>query len=139
VDEADPDQVTEHLLERAAWSASRSSGPGGQRRDKVSTRAELVLDATSLTDLPPVIAARLLTGLRLDQGQLRLTIQDDRSLARNREIAAEKLRDMVDAALQPPPPPRRPTRPTAAAQRERAAGKVRRGQVKRLRRPPSPE
>jgi hypothetical protein len=41
----DPDDITAHLLPRARWSASRSSGPGGQHRDKASTRAELVLDA----------------------------------------------------------------------------------------------
>ncbi len=53
----DPDEITSHLLRRAQWSASRSSGPGGQHRDKASTRAELSLGLDSLEawtlTLPP--------------------------------------------------------------------------------------
>src|SRR5947209_3250293 len=40
----DPDEITAYLLRRPQWSASRSSGPGGQHRDKASTRAELSLE-----------------------------------------------------------------------------------------------
>ena len=49
-------EVVEHLRERARWTASRSSGPGGQRRDKVETRAELTVDAESLEGLDPTVA-----------------------------------------------------------------------------------
>jgi protein subunit release factor B len=52
-----PEELTSHLLQRARWSATRSSGPGGQRRDKVETRAELTLDAESLEGLDPALAA----------------------------------------------------------------------------------
>ena len=47
----DLDAITAHLLRHARWSASRSSGPGGQHRDKASTRAELTLGADSLDGL----------------------------------------------------------------------------------------
>jgi ribosome-associated protein len=131
-----PDEITSHLLRRAQWSASRSSGPGGQHRDKASTRAELVLEADSLEGLDPDIAARLARALGLEAGQFRLVIQDQRSLTRNQEIAVERLRDRVAEALAPPPPPRRPTRPTRAARRQRLDEKTRRGSVKRQRRSP---
>src|SRR5919205_2588949 len=107
----DPDEITSHLLRRARWDASRSSGPGGQHRDKASTRAELTLEAKSLDGLAPEVAARLGQGLGLDQRPLRIAIQDERSLARNQELATQRLAELVAQALAPPPPPRRPTRP----------------------------
>jgi ribosome-associated protein len=135
----DPDEITAHLLRRAQWSASRSSGPGGQHRDKASTRAELTLDTDSLEGLDPDVAARLARALGLEAGPLRLAVQDARSLARNQESAAERLRARVAEALLPPPPPRRPARPSRAARRERLDAKTRRGAVKRLRRSPPDE
>ena len=121
----DSDEITSQLLRRAQWSASRSSGPGGQHRDKASTRAELTISADSLEGLDADVAARLARALGLDTGPLRIAIQDERSLARNPEIAAEQLRDRVAQALAPPPPRRR-TRPSRAARRERLEAKARR-------------
>jgi ribosome-associated protein len=135
----DPDEITSHLLRRARWSANRSSGPGGQHRDKAFTRAELTLSADSLEGLEPDVAARLARALGLDTGPVRIAIQDERSLARNQEIAAQRLQERIAEALRPPPPPRRPTRPSRAARRERLEAKARRGAVKDLRRPPSDE
>jgi ribosome-associated protein len=135
----DADEVTEHLLRRAQWSSSRSSGPGGQHRDKASTRAELVVTSESLDGLEPEIAERLGRGLGLDVSPLRISIQDERSLTRNQEIAAERLRELVVEALAPEPPPRRPTRPGRGARRARLEAKIRRGSIKRLRRSPERE
>lgn len=135
----DPDEITNFLLRHAHWTASRSSGPGGQHRDKASTRAELVLDAESLEGLDPDVSGRLMRALGLDEGPLRISIQDERSLGRNQEIAAERLRQRVAEALATPPPPRRPTRPGRGARRQRLEAKVRRGRVKRLRRSPADE
>src|SRR5689334_11085094 len=135
----DPDEITAHLLRRAQWSASRSSGPGGQHRDKASTRAELVLTPESLEGLDRDVAERLGRGLSLDVGPLRIAIQDERSLARNQGIAEERLRERVVEALAPEPPPRRPTRPGRGARRARLEAKLRRGSIKRMRRPPENE
>ena len=134
----DSEEITSELLRRAQWSASRSSGPGGQHRDKASTRAELTLSADSLEGLDADLAARVARALGLHTGPLRIAIQDERSLARNQEIAAEQLRDRVAEALAPPPPRRR-TRPSRAARRERLEAKARRGAVKQLRRSPVDE
>ena len=128
-----PEDVTQHLLERAAWTASRSSGPGGQRRDKVSTRAEMELTANALEGLPAEVADHLLVTLRLDQGPLRLANQDQRLLSQNQARVAARLLEIVEIALEPPPPPRRPTRPSRSARQARVDTKTQRGVVKRLR------
>jgi ribosome-associated protein len=133
----DTGEVVEHLLSAAQWTASRSSGPGGQHRDKASTRAELTLSGDSLIGLEPDVAARLAEALGLDQRPLRITVQDERSLSRNQEIAAERLSELVARALAPPPPPRRPTRPSRSKRQARLTDKTRRGGVKRLRQPPA--
>lgn len=125
--------MTRQLLERARWTASRSSGPGGQRRDKVETRAELTVTPESLEGLEPAVAAKLAGRWGLAERPLRVTSQEERSLARNQELAAARLGELVAEALAPPPPPRRPTRPSRAQREARLTGKNLRGSVKRLR------
>jgi ribosome-associated protein len=132
----DVDAVVEHLLKAAQWTASRSSGPGGQHRDKASTRAELTLGSDSLVGLEPAVAARLAHALGLDERPMRISVQDERSLSQNQAIASERLAALVAEALAPPPPSRRPTRPTRARREARLASKARRAADKRLRRPP---
>lgn len=132
----DVGEVVEQLLKNALWTASRSSGPGGQHRDKASTRAELTLDLDSLAGFESTLAARLAAAMGLEERPLRITVQDERSLSRNQGIAVERLTDLVAAALAPPPPARRPTRPSRRRRAARLDSKTRRGDVKRLRRPP---
>jgi len=133
----DVDDVVEHLLKNGLWTASRSSGAGGQHRDKASTRAELTVGQETLAGLEPSVAARLAEAFGLEDKPLRITVQDERSLSRNQDIAADRLAERVARALAPPAPPRRPTRPSRARREARLASKVRRGDVKRLRRPPT--
>ncbi|MCA1645428.1 MAG: aminoacyl-tRNA hydrolase [Chloroflexi bacterium] len=133
----DVDEVVEHLLKNAQWTASRSSGPGGQHRDKASTRAELTLELDSLAGLESSVAARLAGALGLAERPLRISVQDERSLSRNQEIAVERLSDRVTQALAPAAPSRRPTRPSRRRREARLASKTRRGDVKRLRQPPT--
>jgi ribosome-associated protein len=130
-------EVVDYLLKAALWTASRSSGPGGQHRDKASTRAELTLGSDSLVGLEPHIAARLSAALGLEERPLRITVQDERSLSRNQDIAVARLSELVERALAPPPPVRRPTRPSRASREARLASKIQRGSAKRLRRPPT--
>ncbi|MBI2756631.1 MAG: aminoacyl-tRNA hydrolase [Chloroflexi bacterium] len=129
----DAAEVTQHLLGRARWTASRSSGPGGQRRDKVETRAELTVDRACLDGLATDIAERLTEYWQLAVRPIRLTCQDERSLARNQSLLAERLEASVVEALAPPPDVRRPTRPSRAKRARRLDDKGRRGDVKRLR------
>jgi ribosome-associated protein len=133
----DPRAVADHLLQRARWSATRSSGPGGQRRDKVETRAELTVELESLDGLEPALATRLAERLGLHERPLRITSQEERSLARNQQRAADRLIELVAEALAPPPPPRRPTRPSRGQREARLSEKSARGTLKRLRQRPA--
>jgi ribosome-associated protein len=111
---------------------SRSSGPGGQHANVTASRVEAVFD---------VAASR-----SLDDGQkrkvsarcgpvVRASAQDTRSQARNRELALERLRSRLAAALRVQRP-RRATKPTQAARRRRLESKRRRSETKQLRRRP---
>lgn len=134
--EARVEEVADHLLQAATWTSSRSSGPGGQRRDKVATRAELTIPPGALDGLDDFTTSRLSRHLGLADGDLRITSQEDRMLARNREIAVERLKELLMTALAAPPPRRRPTRPSRAKVEQRVAGKRQRSVVKRLRQAP---
>ncbi len=89
------DKILEQLLKSADWSASRSSGAGGQHRDKASTRAELTLTLDSLAGLPSELVDQLAVALHLGDRPLRIVVQDERSLSRNQEIATERLRERL--------------------------------------------
>ncbi len=116
-------RVVDHLLAVARWTYSRSSGPGGQRRDHVETRAELTITAGDLEGLPPHAAERLHSAFGLDRRPLRLRCGTERSRETNRAIVEGRLRARVEAALSPPAPPRRATRPSRAARERRLAAK----------------
>jgi ribosome-associated protein len=112
---------------------SRSSGPGGQHAQKSSTRVEAVFDVEASSALSDVQKRRVVGRVGL---VLRAVAQDERSQARNRELAVERLVEKLRAALFVPRH-RKPTRPTAASRERRLAGKKRRSTTKRLRRPPT--
>jgi ribosome-associated protein len=119
------------------WRFSRSSGPGGQSVNTADSRVELSLDVSRTTALGPVRRARALERLsdRLVDGILTVTASEHRQQLRNREAALERMAEILKAAIAPPPPKRRPTRPTKGSVERRLAGKRRRAQTKRLRRP----
>lgn len=132
-----PERVAALLAERAAWTYSRSSGAGGQRRDHAETRAELTVRRADLEGLPERVAGRLTRALGLDRRPLRMTSQAERSRERNREVVIARLERRVAEALAPPSPARRPTRPTRGAKERRLADKARRARIKSGRRPPA--
>lgn len=132
-----PERVAALLAERAAWTYSRSSGAGGQRRDHTETRAELTVRRADLDGLPERVAERLARALRLDDRPLRMTSQAERSRERNRDVVIARLERRVAEALAPPSPTRRPTRPTRGAKERRLADKARRSQIKSGRRAPA--
>jgi hypothetical protein len=117
------------------FRVSRSSGPGGQHANTSETRVEAVFDVEASPSLTDRQKSRVLA----KAGPLiRAVAQDERSQARNRELAVErlvaKLADALHVERQ-----RRPTRPTAASRERRLDSKRRRSKVKRNRATPSDE
>jgi len=116
------------------WGFSRSSGPGGQNVNKVSSRAELRIDTLAL-GLAEHELRRLTTlaGRRLlATGELQLFSQQHRSQSDNKRVCIETLTELLQGALTAPKP-RRATKPTGGSRRRRLDAKKRRGDVKRTR------
>jgi ribosome-associated protein len=111
---------------------SRSSGPGGQHAQKTETRVEATFDVEASSGLTDAQKARV---VHRAGPILRTVAQDERSQARNRELAVERLVASLREALKVQRR-RRPTKPTAAARERRLEAKRRRGETKELRRPP---
>ena len=112
---------------------SRSSGPGGQHAQTSETRVEAVFDVEASATLTPAQKTRVLERVG---PVVRAVAQDERSQARNRELALERLAAQLREALKVRRP-RRATRPTAASRERRLDEKKRRGTTKRLRQPPA--
>jgi ribosome-associated protein len=114
---------------------SRASGAGGQHVNKTSSRVEIFWNVQASRALSDDQRARLLERLasRLTtEGSIRVVASDMRSQSRNRDLAEERLADMVRRALVIPKK-RRPTRPTKASKEARLEGKKRQSHKKRER------
>ena len=117
------------------WRFSASGGPGGQHANTANTRVELVFDVAGSAVLGPRQRARLLERLG---PSVRVVVVDERSQLRNRQIALERLAELLTDALRVDPS-RRPTVPTRASRERRLRAKQLRSARKVDRRTPPPE
>jgi ribosome-associated protein len=124
----DEREIEEHFV--------RSSGPGGQNVNKLSTAVQLRFDVRHSPSLPGDVRERLvrLAGSRMtNDGVLVIIAQRHRTQPRNREDALDRLIELIrQAAVRPVK--RRPTKPTKASRERRIEGKKRRANTKHLRR-----
>jgi len=112
---------------------SRSSGAGGQHVNKTSSRVEIFWNVVSSKAVSDEERARLLDKLEsrlTTEGSIRVVASDMRSQSRNRELAEERLAELVRRALVIPRK-RRPTKPTRASKEARLEEKKRQARKKR--------
>ena len=122
-------RTVELPLSEVEFRTSRSSGPGGQHAQKTETRVEAIFDVERSGALSDVQKRRVVARAG---PVLRAIAQDERSQARNRELALERLVGQLREALRVPRK-RRPTKPSQAAVERRLDEKRRRSRIKRLR------
>ena len=119
-----------------SWTATRSSGPGGQNVNKVSSRVELRFDLEGTNVLSELVKARLRVlarGLLDAEGRILVKSDKTRDQHRNLEDAREKLRQLVAQALIVPKR-RRATKPSRAAKARRLSDKRQQANKKEERR-----
>jgi ribosome-associated protein len=112
------------------WRFSRSSGPGGQNVNNTDTRVQLYFDLAGSDAFPDELKQRMLTRVG---DQVVVVASEHRSQLRNRRAAEDRLVELLEEAMRPPPPPRVPTKPSKASQKRRIERKKRHGETKRLR------
>ncbi len=120
------DEIPEAEIE---LRASRSSGPGGQHANVTASRVEAVFDVAASNTLTDEQKRRVMARCG---PQVKAVAQDTRSQARNRDLATERVRKRIAAALKPRKR-RKQTRPTRASRERRLEGKRRQSQRKRQR------
>jgi ribosome-associated protein len=126
--------ITSHVSipdEEVELTAVRAQGSGGQHVNKVSSAIHLRFNVRS-SSLPPLYKERLLT-LRdhrvTGDGVVIIKAQDSRSQERNRILALERLRELIQT-VSVPPTLRRPTKPTKGSTQRRLQTKTKRGRLK---------
>lgn len=122
-------RTVELPVSEVTFRTSRSSGPGGQHAQKTETRVEAVFEVERSQALTDTQKRRVVNRAG---SVLRAIAQDERSQARNRELALERLVTQLREALRVPRK-RRQTKPSKAAVERRLEEKRRRSRVKRLR------
>ncbi len=121
--------------EELSFTASRSSGPGGQHVNKASTRVTLLFDVAHSPSLTPDQAARISRRLanRIGRdGVLRVSAQQHRTQTANRHAALERFVSLLEEALAEQAP-RLDTRVPRRQRERRLAEKRHRARLKRTR------
>ncbi len=122
-------------LDEVEWRATTSGGPGGQHANRTNSRVEVRFDVLASSSLGPRQRARLLERIG---PVVRASAGEDRSQARNRQVALDRLVSRLAEGLKTERV-RRPTAPTKGSKERRLAEKRSRGETKRARGRPGPD
>jgi ribosome-associated protein len=117
------------------FTASRSSGPGGQHVNKVSTKIELrfnVVQTLLLSEEEKRLVLTRLAGRINKEGDLIIVVQTERSQTDNKEKAVERFYTLIQKALKVQKP-RKKTKPTASSLAKRKKSKQVQAKLKGLR------
>ena len=117
-------------------SFARSSGPGGQNVNKVSSKAVLHWDVLNSPSLPPDVRARVVETYPTritNAGEVVIHSDEFRDQPKNIQSCYNKLKAMITAVLRPPKK-RRATKPTKGSKVRRLNEKKLRSQTKAGRR-----
>jgi ribosome-associated protein len=118
--------------EEFEWKFIRSSGPGGQNVNKVSSAVQLRFLLPLNTSLPVAARNRLrrLAGQKInDDGTILISARSERSQEQNRRDALDRLAELIRESMIEPKI-RKKTRPTKASKERRIDSKKRRGSTK---------
>lgn len=120
------------------FRTSRSSGPGGQSVNKVSTKVELLFDVWNSNILSEekkeIITSKLKNRINTD-GILYISSDETRSQLKNKELVIERFMNLLEDALKPIKK-RKPTKPSKASKEKRLKTKKIKSDKKDLRKPP---
>jgi ribosome-associated protein len=126
---------TRHLENEFIFSTSRSSGPGGQNVNKVSTKVELrfsLLLTTGFSEEEKEIIFKKLKNKINKENEIVIVSQSERTQLMNKTAVTEKFYNLVSKALTIPIK-RRSTKPTLISRLKRLDSKRNRGSLKKLR------
>lgn len=130
-----PTLTSGQLTPELEFSTSRSSGPGGQNVNKVSTKVIIrwnLLHSTLITDEQKMVLLNKLSGQLTREGELIINSQESRSQLQNKELALEKLDALLRKALTKPKA-RKATKPTKSSKVKRVDNKKRHAEKKQWR------
>ncbi|MCC6835128.1 MAG: aminoacyl-tRNA hydrolase [Cytophagales bacterium] len=130
-------QILEQIKPELQFSASRSSGPGGQNVNKVNSRITLswkVSQSALTAEVKEVILKKLHSRITAEE-ELQITVQESRSQLQNKEATIAKLHELLIKAFAPRKV-RKPTKPGKAAKQARLISKKQHAEKKKWRQKP---
>lgn len=129
---------SEKIISELTYKAIRSSGPGGQNVNKVSSKVVLTFDlinSQSLNDQEKVLSQTKLKSKLTSEGILILTCDEDRSQLKNKALVTKRFLEIIQKSIHVPKT-RKPTKIPKSVIAKRLKDKATTAQVKENRKKP---